>query len=122
MVCASSRLLLMMWYYWNPASTYQLPSRFGMNVIGDFPVSPVENTPALLAAQGVKTDAPQPVAPLFQYVVGPTVTQVGAVKTTGMPLLLSSSVGTKPSSTSKVPPALPRTTVEGPETAQNSLA
>ena len=61
-----------------------------MKVSGHFPVRPVETTPALLAAQGVRIDTPQPVAPLFQKVLGPTVTQVGTVRTSGTPLLVRS--------------------------------
>jgi hypothetical protein len=75
-----------------------------MTESGDFPVRPVENTPALSVLQKARP-APQPLLPvpngllkkpLFQYSVGPTVTQVGIVSTIGMPDLLRSIVGTMP--------------------------
>ena len=67
---------------------FQWPYCAGIHVIARLAVSPVENTPRLLAAPQGPMQAlpgPEPEFP-FQNDDGPTVTHVGADRVTGMPM------------------------------------
>src|SRR5262249_41452266 len=84
---------LMVWEYWNPPLTYQLPRRVGVNGLSiSLPVRPVGTTPAFLKAQGELLRGPQAkVVPALQKSVGPTVIQVGAIKENATPVLFLKS-------------------------------